>query len=218
MCHTAPVSEDEDGIEPRWGEGRPLSLGWPEPLDSLGIRRRLDLLDEIRPLRGGRILDVGCGNGSYTERLTEGFDTVAGVEVEPDRLAEFQRRVSSRPDADRFDLRLETAEALSDPDGSFDAVIAIETLEHVVDDVQAAAEAFRVLRRGGGALHHRAQPRLPLRDALVRDPGARAPVEVVPVRAVDPPAAPADLEGSGDRRLLGAGRLPGGAGATRPLL
>jgi ubiquinone/menaquinone biosynthesis C-methylase UbiE len=143
------VSEDEDGIEPRWGEGRPLSLGWPEPLDSLGIRRRLDLLDEIRPLRGGRILDVGCGNGSYTERLTEGFDTVAGVEVEPDRLAEFQRRVSSRPDADRFDLRLETAEALSDPDGSFDAVIAIETLEHVVDDVQAAAEAFRVLRRGG---------------------------------------------------------------------
>lgn len=137
------------GTEPRWGEGRPLSLGWPEPLDSLGIRRRLDLLDGIRPLRGGRILDVGCGNGSYTERLAEGFDAVAGVEVEPDRLAEFQARVSARPDADRFDLRLETAEALSDPDGSFDAVIAIETLEHVVDDAQAAAEAFRVLRPGG---------------------------------------------------------------------
>ena len=135
--------------EPAWGDGRALSLGWPEPLDSLGITRRLELLDEIRPLRGERILDMGCGNGSYTERLLDGFDRVTGVEVEEVRLDEFRRRIADRPDADRLDLRLESAEAVSDPDGSYDAVIAIETLEHVVDHEKAAAEAFRLLRPGG---------------------------------------------------------------------
>lgn len=135
--------------EPAWGEGRELSLGWPEPLDSLGITRRLELLDAIRPLRGDRILDIGCGNGSYTERLADGFAHVTGVEVEEVRLEEFRQRIAARPDADRFELRLQSAEALEDPDGTYDAVIAIETLEHVVDHTKAATEAFRVLRPGG---------------------------------------------------------------------
>lgn len=135
--------------EPVWGDGRDLSLGWPEPLGSIGIDRRLALLDGIRPLRGRSVLDIGCGNGSYTERLAAGFDRVVGVEVERARLEDFSTRLADRPDRDRFELRLESAEALSDPDGSFDAVIAVETLEHVVDAEAAAAEAFRVLRPGG---------------------------------------------------------------------
>lgn len=135
--------------EPAWGDGRALSLGWPEPLDSLGITRRLELLDAIRPLRGDRIVDMGCGNGSYTERLADGFERITGVEVEEVRLDEFRARIAGRPDADRFDLRLQSAEALEDPDGSYDAVMAIETLEHVVDHERAAREAFRVLRPGG---------------------------------------------------------------------
>jgi SAM-dependent methyltransferase len=138
-----------DVVEPRWGEGRALSLGWPEPLDSLGIRRRLDLLAGIQPLEGEAVLDMGCGNGSYTERLVEGFERVAGIEVESDRLESFRSRVSTRIDAERFDLRLESAESVGDPDCTYDAVVAIETLEHVVDAEAAAAEAYRVLRPGG---------------------------------------------------------------------
>lgn len=135
--------------EPAWGAGRALSLGWPEPRDSIGIDRRLALLDAISPLRGEAVLDVGCGDGSYTERLAEGFDRIAGVEVEPARLGRFQERVADRPDADRFDLRVESAEALSDGEATYDAVVAIETLEHVVDAEAAVAEVFRVLRPGG---------------------------------------------------------------------
>ena len=132
-----------------WGEGRDLSLGWPEPLGSIGIGKRLDLLDAIRPLQGDAVLDIGCGNGSYTERLADGFHRVVGVEVERARLEEFAARLVDHPDRDRFELRLESAEALSDPAGSYDAVVAIETLEHVVDAEAAVAEVFRVLRPGG---------------------------------------------------------------------
>lgn len=135
--------------EPAWGEGRDLSLGWPEPIGSLGIDRRLQLLAAIHPLTGDSVLDVGCGNGSYTERLADGFARVTGVEVEPDRLEEFRARLVDRPDRERFDLRLESAEALGDQDATYDAVVAIETLEHVVDDRQAISEVARVLRPGG---------------------------------------------------------------------
>lgn len=135
--------------EPAWGEGRDLGLGWPEPRGSLGIDRRLELLDGIVPLRGTRVLDIGCGNGSYTERLADTFDQISGVEVEAGRLAEFQDRVAARCDRERFDLRLESAEALSDADATYDAVVAIETLEHVVDLEAAVAEVGRVLRPGG---------------------------------------------------------------------
>lgn len=135
--------------EPRWGEGRELSLGWPEPLDSLGIDRRLDLLTGLRPWSGTAVLDVGCGNGAYTERLADHFARVVGVEVEEERLAEFRGRVAARPDADRFELRLQSAEALEDADATFDAIVAIETLEHVVDADAAVAEISRVLRPGG---------------------------------------------------------------------
>lgn len=135
--------------EPRWGEGRELSLGWPEPLGSAAIDQRLALLDELHTFHGEGILDVGCGNGAYTERLAEHFTSVVGVEVEAERLDEFRDRVAMRDDAERFDLRLQSAEALSDPDGTYDAVIAIETLEHVVNAKVAASEVFRVLRPGG---------------------------------------------------------------------
>ena len=139
-----------DPIEPAWGEGRELSLGWPEALDSLGVDRRLALLDQIAPLRGDRVLDVGCGNGAYTERLGDTFQAVVGVEVEGERLEEFRDRLADRADGgERFELRLQSAEALSDPDGAFDAVIAVETLEHVVHAEAAVAEITRVLRPGG---------------------------------------------------------------------
>lgn len=143
------MGEEGPTSELGWGEGRALSLGWPEPLDSIGIDRRLVLLDAIRPLRGQAVVDIGCGNGSYTERLADGFARVTGVEVERARLEDFRARIAARPDADRFDLRLESAEALSDADATYDAVVAIETLEHVVDAETAVAEAFRVLRPGG---------------------------------------------------------------------
>jgi len=140
---------DAVGPEAAWGEGRTLSLGWPEPDGSIGIDRRLELLNGLQTFPGGSVLDVGCGNGSYTVRLADRFDRVVGVEVEPERLADFDSRLDGRPDRARFELRLESAESLSDADATFDAVVAVETLEHVVDHDAAVAEVFRVLRPGG---------------------------------------------------------------------
>jgi len=141
--------DEPETEELEWGEGRPLSLGWPEPDGSIGITRRIELLGEIQPFHGTRVLDLGCGNGSYSVRLAEHFDEVVGVEIEPERLGQFRDRLERHPQAERFELRLQSGERLSDPDDHYDAAFAIEVLEHIVHLDVAVAEVARVLRPGG---------------------------------------------------------------------
>ncbi|CAN5837595.1 hypothetical protein BH24ACT3_BH24ACT3_05130 [soil metagenome] len=132
--------------------GNRLSLGWPEPYESRGIGRRIELMESIWPLRGERLLDLGCGNGSYTTAMADGFDQIVGVEIEPVRLAEFRAQLQGRTDAGKFKLRQQGGEHLDDPDGSFDVVTAIEVLEHV-DELEATVrQVARVLRPGGASL------------------------------------------------------------------
>ncbi|HEU4408388.1 MAG TPA: bifunctional 2-polyprenyl-6-hydroxyphenol methylase/3-demethylubiquinol 3-O-methyltransferase UbiG [Polyangiaceae bacterium] len=92
-----------------------------------------------------RVLDVGCGGGLLSNGLArEGFD-VTGVD-----LSEPSLEVARRHDA-TGSVRYLKADAYALPfgDGSFDAVCALDFLEHVGDPARAVAEAGRVLRPGG---------------------------------------------------------------------
>jgi ubiquinone/menaquinone biosynthesis C-methylase UbiE len=129
--------------------GRRLSLGCPVAYGASAVRKRLGAFARHWPLEGKRVLDIGCGNGAYTTALAEGFDEVYGVDIEPDRVAEFARRV----DGDRkFSVSLASAEALPFPDDHFDVVTAIEVIEHITDLDRALTEVHRVLRPGGAFL------------------------------------------------------------------
>lgn len=133
-------------------EDRPLSLGWPEKYGSEGVTRRIEKLGALWPLRGERLLDVGCGNGSYTTEMAHGFDEVHGIEIETDRLDDFRRNLARLANPEKFTLAEMSAEELAYPDGYFDVVTAIEVIEHVVDIEQASREIFRVLKPGGAFL------------------------------------------------------------------
>jgi Methylase involved in ubiquinone/menaquinone biosynthesis len=105
---------------------------WHEP-------RRLLLLETVRSLvsPGARILDVGCGTGRFCEALHEAGYASAGADPWIQDLA-----------LDEARFRAATAEALPWADGEFDMVCALDVLEHV-DDRQALAEMYRVLRPSG---------------------------------------------------------------------
>lgn len=100
-------------------------------------------------LRGRRMLDVGCGDGSFTLPVGEHFQEVHGIDVQEDWLAQFQRRVTGDP---RFTVTAMSASAMAYPDAHFDTLVTIETIEHIADLPRAAAEMFRVLRPGGELL------------------------------------------------------------------
>lgn len=91
-----------------------------------------------RFVRGGRLLDLGCGSGDLLEIAQAAFD-VCGVDVAP-RLRRGSKSLTV------FEGRLEDAAFES---ASFNAVTAVEVIEHLFDPRRTLEEIHRVLMPGG---------------------------------------------------------------------
>lgn len=101
----------------------------------------------IGPLRGKRVLDVGCGDGVLAVRLAEAGAAATGLDADPRMLAAARERASAAGTATTFvdgDIR-----TLPFADGSFDTVMAITVLCFLRDAEHAVQEMARVLRPGG---------------------------------------------------------------------
>jgi SAM-dependent methyltransferase len=149
----------------------PPELGAPVTRGASAVQKRLDALARLWPMRGERLLDVGCGNGAYTLELARGFREVVAVDVEPTRLGEFRRELPTHPAGDRISVREMSATALELPSHHFDVVTAIEVLEHVDDLPAALREIARVLRRGGALCVTCPNRLFPFETHMVRIPG-----------------------------------------------
>lgn len=88
-----------------------------------------------------RILDIGCGTGAMSKKLTE-HGSVVSADFSPLAL-DFSRR--------RGITELCAADAMRLPfrDRSFDVIVALDILEHLSDDQAALSEFQRVLKPGG---------------------------------------------------------------------
>jgi len=97
-----------------------------------------------------RVLDLGCGRGFLSNHLAkEGF-LVDGLDASVASLA-----VAAQHDS-TGKVRYTRGDALSLPyaDETFDAVCAMDFLEHVEDPARVVAEAARVLRPQGRFFFH----------------------------------------------------------------
>ena len=105
---------------------------------------------------GKRILDLASGMGTAVlYGLSQGFD-VFGIEPDPRKLRFAGERIDAggMPAQWRFRFQRAVGEQLPFRDGSFDAVLSYQTLEHVQDPDIVLSEMLRVVRPGG-ALHIR---------------------------------------------------------------
>jgi len=106
-----------------------------------GERRRLALM-YLDGVPAGRVLDVGCGDGSRLARLRSlGWD-VMGQEMDSKAATiagqAYGVRVHLGPlDESGFDV------------GGFDAIVMNHVIEHVHDPVRLLAECVRLVRKGG---------------------------------------------------------------------
>lgn len=106
-------------------------------------QRRLDIITRMVDARSGdRILEVGCGGGHVLRLFPNG--RLTGVDVSQEMIARATRNLAG------YDVTLLTGdlEDVGLEEGSFDAVVCTEVLEHVVDPERVLTQIARVARRG----------------------------------------------------------------------
>ncbi|WP_136192175.1 class I SAM-dependent methyltransferase [Actinomyces procaprae] len=99
--------------------------------------------------RGGRALDVGCGEGLLMERLAAVCDQVVGIETDPDTASRARARLTGLPGADVRQADV-LAPGATDCLGEFDTVTCVAVLHHL--PLEAGLERLAALVAPGGRL------------------------------------------------------------------
>ncbi|MDB4947867.1 MAG: methyltransferase type 12 [Gemmatimonadetes bacterium] len=134
--------------------GGPSLLRW-----SHGSRFRTGV-ELVRPRAGRRLLDYGCGDGTFLALVHDLFPEAVGAEIDSHLVTTGAERFAGLPGLSFVDPRALDAE----PAGSFGVVVCMEVLEHCPD-----GQASVVLAR---------MQRLAAKDGLVL---ISVPIEVGPV-------------------------------------
>jgi ubiquinone/menaquinone biosynthesis C-methylase UbiE len=106
-----------------------------------------EFLDWLGIPKGLRWLDVGCGNGAFTEEIVarRAPDTLIAIDPSDEQLA-FAR---TRPGTKVAQFQVGDAQNLSFGDDTFDVAVMALVLSFVPDPAKAVAEMARVVRPGG---------------------------------------------------------------------
>ncbi len=119
-------------------------------------RVKLDLVASKLKLQPGmRVLDVGCGWGSFAIHAAKNYDvSVTGVTLSPPQAQLARERVAQAGLSERIEISVADYRQL--PSGSFDAVASIGMAEHVGESQidLYARELFALLRPGGLVVNH----------------------------------------------------------------
>jgi ubiquinone/menaquinone biosynthesis C-methylase UbiE len=110
-------------------------------------RQNADVLPSLIDLKGKKVADIGCGEGSLTRMMTRHGASVIGVECSASQL---ERARAAKPAGNEI-YSEGVGEDLSFEDGKLDLVVFFNSLHHIAMDNQdkALAEAARIVKKGG---------------------------------------------------------------------
>jgi 2-polyprenyl-3-methyl-5-hydroxy-6-metoxy-1,4-benzoquinol methylase len=98
-------------------------------------------------LIGKRLLDLGCGDGTYSIAASQRGTRVTGIDISDAMLDSARRRAATCGAS--IEWGQASAESLPFDSGSFDIVLAVTIFCFVKNPALAAKEVSRVLRPGG---------------------------------------------------------------------
>jgi 2-polyprenyl-3-methyl-5-hydroxy-6-metoxy-1,4-benzoquinol methylase len=116
---------------------------WNPILLGSARRRRFDTFTGFfrYPGPGARVLDIGCGNGSYLRQMRSIGWEVCGVEPDPQSAALAR--------AAGLDVRAGMLQDQSLPEGHFDAITMTHVIEHLHDPMDTLRRCWKLLKPGG---------------------------------------------------------------------
>jgi len=113
----------------------------------VGVKDIEIVKNKLRSLSGtGKVLELGCGNGTYTECFTESASKIIATDISEGMLAITTDRFS-----DQEMVQVEKADCFNLPynDSSFDTVFMVNLLHIIPNPKGALSECFRVLKDDG---------------------------------------------------------------------
>ncbi|MHC5020381.1 MAG: ArsR/SmtB family transcription factor [Planctomycetota bacterium] len=94
----------------------------------------------------GKVLDVGCGDGTIAGLLRGSAETVTAIDRNPKLVEAARERLSAHDDVT---VLQQDMHALEFRDGEFDSVLLLSVLAHTETPAVALSEALRVCGEGG---------------------------------------------------------------------
>jgi 2-polyprenyl-3-methyl-5-hydroxy-6-metoxy-1,4-benzoquinol methylase len=117
-------------------------------LRRFGVPGRQLVIDLLRPSE--KLLDVGCGDGTFALHAKKKFSEIYGVDISDVAIELASKAVISREDRSSFNfLTYDADERLPFPDSFFDAITCLAVLEHATHPPSLLKEMKRVLKSGG---------------------------------------------------------------------
>jgi 2-polyprenyl-6-hydroxyphenyl methylase/3-demethylubiquinone-9 3-methyltransferase len=109
---------------------------------------RLNWIDQCAPLKGKRVIDVGCGGGILAESMAKRGATVTGIDLSEKPLA--VAKLHGIESGIAVDYLLVSAEdTAAQESGAFDAVTCMEMLEHVPAPASTVRACATMVKPGG---------------------------------------------------------------------
>ena len=132
------------------GKLRPLHMMNPVRLDYLTAQIAAEFgrdLRGVRPFGDLRVLDIGCGGGLVAEPMARLGASVTGADAASGNIE--VARLHAEGQGLDISYHVTTAEALAQDGEVFDAVLALEIVEHVADPAAFLATCQALVRPGG---------------------------------------------------------------------
>lgn len=92
---------------------------------------------------GQQVLDIACGAGDWLAVAAASGAEVSGIDISERAVSICRERMPGG------EFHVGTAEVLPFPDGNYDLVTCLGSLEHFLDQPAALAEMVRVMKSGG---------------------------------------------------------------------
>jgi ubiquinone/menaquinone biosynthesis C-methylase UbiE len=105
------------------------------------------VLSELRKETGlGRVLELGCGTGNFTEAIVDNAEQIIATDLSDEMIFEARRL---RGNLSKITFKVADATDLPYENNSFDTIL-MTNLIHLVDNpVKVIEESYRVLKAGG---------------------------------------------------------------------
>jgi SAM-dependent methyltransferase len=123
------------------GELKPSGYNGIKVLAAYGLHE--DLFGILKPYlrQSATVLDFGCGEGAFSQRLIDAGMIVDGVDINTSQTKAAHRK--------RYELDLNTADVSKLVDQKYDVVVAMEILEHIHNPWKYLNDCKSVLKDGG---------------------------------------------------------------------